>query len=155
MKRSSGGFTLLELMIVLVIAGLFVALASPSVTGLYDSMQYREAVRGLLSAAKNARRTAISQGAPVDLVIDTNQKKYWLTLNSGTGSDDEAPVIDEALALEVTYAAEMSPGRGLAAIRFFPLGGSSGGEISIRRPSGSGTLLRVDWLLGEVRQEPF
>ena len=155
MNKHSAGFTLLELIVVLVIAGLFVALASPSMRGLYDSMQYRDAVRGVLSAAKNARRTAMAQGSPIDLVIDTDRKTYWLTEHASPQSASDAPAIDERLSLEVTYAAEMSPGNGLAAIRFFPLGGSSGGEISIRRPSGVGTMLRVDWLLGEVQQEPL
>lgn len=155
MKGPSAGFTLLELMVVLVIAGLFVALASPSVRGLYDSMQYRDAVRGLSSAAKNARRTAMAEGNPVDLIIDADLKTYWLTAKAGSESVAGAPAIDDSLALEVTYAAEMSPGGGLAAIRFFPLGGSSGGEIKILRPSGVGTMLKVDWLLGEVKQEPL
>ena len=115
MKGPSAGFTLLELMVVLVIAGLFVALASPSVRGLYDSMQYRDAVRGLSSAAKNARRTAMAEGNPVDLIIDADLKTYWLTAKAGSESVAGAPAIDDSLALEVTYAAEMSPGGGLAA----------------------------------------
>ena len=43
------GFTLLELVVALAIAGLFFALSGPSVRGMYDSMQYRDAVRGLYS----------------------------------------------------------------------------------------------------------
>jgi len=32
------------------------------------------------------------------------------------------------------------------------MGGSSGGEIRIQRPTGAGTILTIDWLLGDVRQ---
>jgi hypothetical protein len=53
------------------------------------------------------------------------------------------------------YAAEVSPKPGLAAIRFYPAGGSSGGEISVTRPTGAGVNLTVDWLLGDVAQEAF
>jgi len=49
----------------------------------------------------------------------------------------------------------VSPGGNLAAIRFYPAGGSSGGEIVVQRPSGAGTRLTVDWLLGHVSQEEF
>ena len=51
-RPASGGFTLLELVVVLVIAGLLFSLGAPRVGKLYDSMQYREAVRELVSAAK-------------------------------------------------------------------------------------------------------
>jgi general secretion pathway protein H len=59
----------------------------------------------------------------------------------------------ENLRIEVTFAQEISPGNGLAAIRFYPEGGASGGEVVIQRPSGAGTKLTIDWLIGDVRRE--
>ena len=43
----------------------------------------------------------------------------------------------------------------LSAIRFLPDGGATGGSIDIVRPSGAGVRLRVDWLSGQVLQEPL
>ena len=60
--------------------------------------------------------------------------------------------LPEALDITVIYAAEVSPKPGLAAIRFYPAGGSSGGEITVVRPSGGGVHLTIDWLLGDVTQ---
>ena len=147
------GFTLLELVVVLAIAGLFFALSGPSVRGMYDSMQYRDAVRGLYSAAKNAQRDSLASGRPVDLVINVRAKTYWISNGAGRTQSDAAPALSKELSLDVTYAEEVSPAPGLAAIRFFPAGGSTGGEILIRRPTGAGARLSVDWLLGDVRQE--
>ena len=153
MKRSaSSGFTLLELLIVLVIGGLLFSLGGPSVRAMYDSMEYREAVREIVSAAKNARRDAFATGEPMDLLLDTDQNRLALTADSPSIKLINLPHYPRS-SITVIYAAEVSPKPGLAAIRFYPAGGSSGGEITIVRPSGAGVHLTIDWLLGEVMQE--
>ena len=152
-RSASGGFTLLELLVVLVIAGLLFSLGAPRVGKLYDSMQYREAVRELVSAAKNARRDAFATGQPMDLLIDTSGNRYVLTHQSQKVDLEEFEPLPATLDISVVYAVEVSPRPGLAAIRFYPAGGSSGGEIKVIRPSGAGVQLTIDWLLGAVTQE--
>ena len=149
------GFTLLELVVVLAIASLLFSLGGPSVRTLSATMEYRDAVRQIVSAAKNARRDAFAQGIPMDLLIDTDRNRYALSANSPSLSADQFAALPEALDITVVYAAEVSPKPGLAAIRFYPAGGSSGGEISMARPSGAGVHLTIDWLLGDVTQEAF
>ena len=149
------GFTLLELIVVLAIAGLVFSLGGPSVRTLAATMEYRDAVRQIVSAAKNARRDAFAQGIPMDLLIDTDRNRYALSADSPSVSADQFAPLPEALDITVVYAAEVSPRPGLAAIRFYPAGGSSGGEISVARPSGAGVHLTIDWLLGDVTQEAF
>ena len=149
------GFTLLELVVVLVIAGLLFSLSGPSVRSLYSTMEYREAVREIVSAAKNARRDAFAKGEPMDLLIDTDSNRFALTADSVSVRADQFVPLPEALNITVVYAAEVSPKPGLAAIRFYPGGGSSGGEISVARPTGAGVHLTIDWLLGDVTQEVF
>ena len=149
------GFTLLELIVVLAIAGLLFSLGGPSVRTLAATMEYRDAVRQIVSAAKNARRDAFAQGIPMDLLIDTDPNRYALSADSPSVSADQFAPLPEALDITVVYAAEVSPKPGLAAIRFYPAGGSSGGEISVARPSGAGVHLTIDWLLGDVTQEAF
>ena len=152
-RSAAGGFTLLELVVVLVIGGLLFSLGGPSVRALYDSMEYREAVRDIVSAAKNARRDAFATGEPMDLLLDTDQNRLALTADSPSVRADEFTALPDILEITVVYAAEVSPKPGLAAIRFYPAGGSSGGEITIVRPSGAGVHLTIDWLLGDVLQE--
>ena len=41
-----------------------------------------------------------------------------------------------------------------ARIVFLPDGGSSGGVVDVQRPTGQGTRIRVDWLMGQISQEP-
>ena len=153
MTRSADrGFTLLELVVVLVIAGLLFSLGGPSIRALYDTMEYREAVREIVSAAKNARRDAFATGEPMDLLINTDTNKFALTADATRISEEDFTPLNEALEITVVYAAEVSPKPGLPAIRFYPAGGSSGGEITLVRPSGAGVHLTIDWLLGDVTQ---
>ena len=149
----AAGFTLLELVVVLLIAGLLFSLGGPSVGALYDTMKYRDAVREIVSAAKNGRRGAFTSGQPLDLLIDTDRNQFALTNQPQSVDRLEFASLPESLDITVVYAAEVSPKPGLAAIRFYPAGGSSGGEITMARPNGSGVHLTIDWLLGDVTQE--
>lgn len=153
--RDQLGFTLIELMVVMAVLAIVATLSGPSLRALSASVEYQEAVRGVTSAVRNARLDARSSGAPVDLVVDPINNRFALTRRATELNADDYQRLAEELHIEMTYAAEVSPGGGIGAIRFYPSGGSSGGEIMIQRPSGTGTRLTVDWLLGEVNQEIF
>lgn len=153
-----GGFTLLELMVALTVMSLLSVLALPSMERLSDNMRYREAVRDLVSAAKTGRRDAFAKGVPYDLLL-FEDTPAWVLVPAHRAADVlsgkiETHSLPEELALDVTYAAEVSPGRGIASIRFYPGGGASGGDVDVLRPSGSGVRLKIDWLLGDVTQLP-
>ena len=136
----SGGFTLIEITLVMVIAGLLFAIALPNMGALSESLAYRGAVRDVMSAAQSARRQSARTGEPVDLLIYPERKAFEV---SGDRSGMQA----------VTSAAEVSPGPDIAAIRFYPFGGSTGGDIEIGGPGGGGTLVQVGWLMGDVTQK--
>jgi general secretion pathway protein H len=149
------GFTLLELMVVLVIVSLLAVAIGGSAGTFFSTMEYRDTVRELSSAAKKARLQARSQGKPIDLVVDPTLNRFALTDRpESLEAKDYQPLAAE-LSIGLVFAAEISPGANVGAIRFYPEGGSSGGEISIQRPSGAGTRLVVDWLIGDIQQEPL
>ena len=143
----SGGFTLIEITLVMVTAGLLFAIALPNIGALSDSLAYRGAVRDVMSAAQSARRQSARTGEPVDLFIYTKRKA--LEISGGRVGLQELP---GTISLAVTSAAEVSPGHNVAAIRFYPFGGSTGGDIEIGGPGGGGTLVQVGWLMGDVTQ---
>jgi len=153
--RPDAGFTLLELTVVLVVASLLFMVGGPSLSAMQDSMDYRSAVRDLYSGIKKGHRQALATGSPVDLLIDADNNRFALTANPQSIQEEAFTALAEELQIEVTYAQEMSPGNGWAAIRFFPEGGASGGDIRILRPTGVGVELQVDWLLADVTQSPI
>ena len=142
----SGGFTLIEITLVMVITGLLFAIALPNIGALSDSLAYRGAVRDVMSAAQSARRQSARTGEPVDLLIYTERKA--LEVSGGQLVCRSS----WSISLVVTSAAEVSPGHDVAAIRFYPFGGSTGGDIETGGPGGGGTLVQVGWLMGDVTQ---
>ena len=150
MTSTSYGFTLLELAIVIAVVGMLLMVTGPSMNSLSQTLEYREAVRELVSANQNARRTARASGSAVDLIIDASQNRFVVTREPEHLEPDNFTSLSDDLRIEVVFAQEVGPGNGMAAIRFYPAGGSSGGEISVIRPTGSGALLVIDWLLGAV-----
>jgi len=149
------GFTLLELMVVLVIVSLLAVAIGGSAGTFFSTMEYRDAVRELSSAAKKARLQSRSQGKPIDLVVDPTLNRFALTDQPERLVASDYQMLAQDLSIGLVFAAEISPSANLGAIRFYPEGGSSGGEISIQRPSGAGTRLVVDWLIGDVQREPL
>jgi general secretion pathway protein H len=140
------GFSLLELLVVLAIAAMLLALVLPSSARLYESMRSREALRDTLALLAAARSTALSTGVAQDVHLQPATRRLWIS-----GHEQRLPA---ELSLVVHGAAELNSGD-TGVIRFYPDGGSSGGGIDILRPDGSGTGIRVDWLLGRVTQQPI
>ena len=140
------GFTLLEIVIAMAIAGLVLAVGVPSAARFYESMQYRAAVRDVVTLLSSARHGAVQQGRAVDVEINPRAKIVTLA-----GTVTQLPA---ALGLTVSSAAELNS-EDTAVIRFYPEGGSSGGEVSIDMPGRSGVRISVDWLVGGISQEKY
>lgn len=141
------GFTLIELVVALSVAVIALAVVPISMVKLYEGMQYRSAVRDVLAGLKTARVESARRGAPVPFTLDTAERRYWV-------AGVERGVLPDSVELGLIVAdRELRGERG--SIRFYPEGGSTGGSVVLRRASGDGVRLRVDWLLGRVTQEPL
>jgi len=141
------GFTLLELLVVLGIAGLLLATAPFAVIKAYEQMQYRGAVRDVLTGLKLARLEAMRRGGSSAFIVDLQARQLRI---DGRASAD----IPSGLEIRLIVAdSEATNSRG--AIRFYSDGSSTGGEIEIRRPGGGGVRIAVDWLLGRFTQHPL
>ena len=75
-----GGFTLLELVLVMVLVSTVLAMAAPSLRGFLAGRQGAEAAAQVLSLTHLARSRAVTQGRIYRLNIDTETNTYWLTM---------------------------------------------------------------------------
>ena len=146
------GFTLIELTVVLLIAGLLFAVSVPNLSKWSESRDYREAIRQIVSAANSARAQANRSNKAVDLIFELEQKTMSVVAAGGSLENNKVIKMPEALTVSVTSAAALSSSKDASVIRFYPAGGASGGDIEVVRDSGAGTLIQIGWLLADVRQ---
>lgn len=145
-RRRVRGFTMLEMLVAITIVGLLLAVTVPASARFYESIQYRQAVRDVITALASARYRAINSGRAQDVTVDPRGNRL--------GSNGKVTNIPEGLQLAVHSASELNRDS-LGVIRFYPEGGSSGGGIDLEREDGSGVRVLVDWLVGRVSQEAY
>ena len=147
MPKNARGFTLVELLVVFAIMALLISVVPIAYDSARESAQYRDVVRGILSDMRKARQEARLQGREKRFVLDLDQHRYGL-------AGEPLRALPEALDFRALVA-ESEMQTGVAAIRFLPDGGATGGSVQVLRKTGTGVQLRVDWLSGRVTQTPL
>jgi general secretion pathway protein H len=147
-SRQARGFTLVELLVVFAIGALLTVLVPVAFGTLRESAQYRQTLRSILTDMRTARIRAVSEGTEIRFKVDLAQRIYGI---------DGRPMheLPRPLELKATVASIEMAADDVAAIRFLPTGGATGGSIDVVRPSGAGVRLSVDWLSGQVSQGPL
>jgi general secretion pathway protein H len=144
--RKSAGFTLLEIVIVLVLAVVIYALilGVPLRGGKSADLKY--AARTLASGLRQAQTTAMATRRDATLTVDLEQKEYQVQ------GDKEAHKLPDDIDLKLFTAQSEVTSDKRGAIRFYPDGSSTGGRITVS--SGERKfLVDVDWLTGRVSIE--
>src|SRR5258705_9985342 len=78
-RRRPAGFTLLEMVVVLLIIGIGTMLVVPMVEGGFDSREVRRAARQIASTMHYCRGEAVARGELQELVIDGKENGYHTT----------------------------------------------------------------------------
>jgi prepilin-type N-terminal cleavage/methylation domain-containing protein len=75
-RSRTAGFTLLELLVVLAIAGALLALVPPVISAVVPGTKARVAALDLASTLRDARNSAITRSNSVDVIFDTESASY-------------------------------------------------------------------------------
>ena len=119
----ASGFTLLEVIIVLVIAGLIIALGLPKIHGAFSKTNVRNARVAFGAIASRARATAVQRGCTATLRLTTGSSgQVWITACKVTGSGTDT--VGSIEPLGTRYGTSISSA--LASLQFDPRGMSIG-----------------------------
>ncbi|HEY3519532.1 MAG TPA: GspH/FimT family pseudopilin [Rhodanobacteraceae bacterium] len=141
-RLPSRGFTLLEILAVLALIGLALAVTAFSLDGGLQRAKLDASARDIAASLRHTRTLALTAHRPQWFTLDLNARSF-----ASPGRD--ARGIPAGIALHVTSAAEDADKPGIARIRFFPDGSSTGGHIELARRNRQ-MRIDVDWLTGAV-----
>ena len=135
------GFTLLEVIVVLAIAGIIMAVVLGAPLRSATAGDLKASARMLASGLRQAQTTAITTRRDAVMTIDVEAREFRV--------GNEARTVSDKVDLKLyTAQSEVSSER-LGAIRFYPDGSSTGGRITVS--SGERKyLVDVDWITGRV-----
>ena len=140
--RGNRGFTLLELVVVLLIIGVASMLTIPSFDRGIKKRQARQSVLALAAVARDLRRRAIDEGKLKQLTVSPSEESY---LASG------ADIIHLPETVQITGVVGGEPiGDRLTQFVFFPNGSILGGAIELSDRHGSVYRVRLESLVGRV-----
>ncbi len=140
---ASRGFTLVELMVVLVAAAILAGVAVPNFMPAIAGMRMRAATSDVASALRYVRGQALSRGREAVFFIDVDHHYYRV---SGRQKDFALP---SSVKLGLFTAEQELSGDGQGSIRFYPDGSATGGRVSLEAGN-KRNLVDVNWLTGAI-----
>lgn len=147
-QRPAGGFTLLELLVVLAIAALLLAVVPPLFSAALPGVELKAAARRVASGLRLAREEAIRSGRDAAFILDVEERSFRV---DGPYRVTRLP---GGLKLKLEAAESEMQGEGVGGVRFFADGTSTGGRVVVARGD-SGYQVGVHWLTGRIETAPW
>jgi general secretion pathway protein H len=141
--RRSHGFTLIEVIVVLVMLAVLAGTLAFNMSGALKASQIRGASKDLVAALRYTRSQAVIKHQEQRLMLNVTDKSY-----QAPGRDKV--VLPEGMELKVFAAESEVPSEDQAGFRFFSDGSSTGGRITLIYEDRFWRI-NVAWLTGEIR----
>jgi general secretion pathway protein H len=144
-KPREKGFTLLELMIVLFVTVLGFSVIGFNLSSGNEATKVKAAARDIASALRYARGQALISHQETTVTIDLAENTYTVS-----NRDKVYPIPEDIDVTLVTAQSELN--EGLASVRFFPDGSSTGGRVTLEWGN-VGWRIDISWLTGQIELE--
>jgi general secretion pathway protein H len=141
--RQTRGFTLIEVLVVLMLAVVVLTVASVSLSNGLTGAKFRAAGQNLVAALRYTRTQAIVKQTEQTLTLDVEKRSY--------SAPNRAEVqLPKKMEMRMLTAAEEQINESTGRIRFYPDGSSTGGRIRLITGERAWDV-EIAWLTGEVR----
>ncbi|MEJ8569032.1 GspH/FimT family pseudopilin [Elongatibacter sediminis] len=140
--RFNAGFTLVELIVVMVLASIVLGLVGTSISRSVSGAEMRTAAREMAASMRYTRTRAILDKQEHVFLVDTESRSY-------SAPEREPVELPEGMELQLTTARSELTSENVGGIRFYPDGGSTGGNVELEA---NGRIYRINiaWLTGEA-----
>jgi general secretion pathway protein H len=145
-KKQAGGFTFLELILVMLILGVSAALVAPMIGHRLTRGDPQQVALRIRSAIELMRVYAVQRGQEELLIVAPRKNTYW---HDRTGKLVEIPPEDGLLSAFGQWVNNEEE----VEFRFYPDGTNSGGQIRLEKSRGAGAttyIVSLDPLLGSA-----
>jgi len=142
LKKVNRGFTLVEMLVVLVIVSLVLALVGTSISRSISGAEMRSAARKMAASIRYTRTRAILDKEETVFLIDTENGTYLAPRKSEV-------VLPEGMNMSLMTARSELTSESVGGIRFYPDGGSTGGFVELEANERV-YRINVAWLTGDA-----
>ena len=144
---SKTGFTLFELLVVLVIIGLMSSLSLPYLFGSMGRMNLKTASKSIAASLRYARSLAASEQTRYLALFDFEKHSFSI-LSEKKPDDVKVYHLPEGVRFQKVRSAAETVQSGIFRIYFFPNGSGSGGEVILSDERGRQYAIRVHFITG-------
>lgn len=139
------GFSLIELMVVMVLVMMLFAVVGVSVTRSVAGAEMRSAEREITAGLRHTRGQAIIRRQQQVFRVDADNRTWQ-------AAGREAVALPDGLEITLNTARSELTGEGAGGIRFYPDGASTGGSIVLTAQEREWHIA-VAWLTGEISRD--
>jgi len=156
------GFSLIELMIVLILISLSVALVAPTLSRFLRTVELKGTAKKVSGILRYYRSEAVNKGRVYQVLFDSNLREIRVQSMGSTEEKDEKTeekiskmtyLLPEGIRMkEIDIPSPQYPSD-FPLIEFYPNGGSNGGSILLDSQDRKGYRIEVHFLTGIVKVE--
>lgn len=150
-REQDQGFTLLELLIVVLVISVTLAVSYPSLFRGAASIHLRSTARDILNTFRYAREKAVTEQTAMRVAADRQKQELVLTDDLGDGS--RTYLLPKDVRIERVALAGNEVMEGPLLVRFLPNGSSEDAEILLKSDAGSFLRVITDPITGGARVE--
>lgn len=145
------GFSLLELLVVVLVLGLVLAVAYPSLSRATSTLHLRSAARDVLNSFRYARERAVAEQKT--MVVTVDREKRTLRLSNDLGDGGRTYTLPNDVQIRRLTAGGDEAVENSLTIRFLPNGSAEKAEIALGVDAGRTLRVITDSISGGARIE--